>query len=223
MISVHHALKNNIALKVGFSLDHWSRGLSVMLEKKPGVTIIEKLRAILFMESDSNASYKEIFGNRMLDVVRSHSFIPLEIYSEKGKNSDDCSQAKVILYDIVWQTRVSASLSSIDAANCYASIEHAIALLVFQAFGAPIESVESMLTTIEEIKYFLRTAYGDSKNFPRSTIELKFQGLCQGSGAAPEGWEVISVTIICAHKRIGHTVATMSFPFMCTYNCDSNY
>ena len=47
-----------------------------MLEKNPGVTLIEKLRAILLMEADLNASYKEIFGNFMLDVVISHGFIP---------------------------------------------------------------------------------------------------------------------------------------------------
>ena len=42
------------------------------------------------------------------------------------------------------------------------------------------------------------------KNFFVSTIELKFQGLCQVSSAAPAGWAVISITIICAHKNKGH-------------------
>ena len=37
----------------------------------------------------------------MLDAVRSHGFMPEEIYSEKGKTDDDCYLAKVILYDIV--------------------------------------------------------------------------------------------------------------------------
>ena len=120
----------------------------------------------------------------MLDVVRSHGFKPEEIYSEKVNTADDCSLEKVILYDIVWQARASASLSSIDAANCYASIAYAIALLVFQAFGVPLEAVETMLTAIEEIKYFLWTEYGDSKNVSGITIELNFQGLCQGIGAS---------------------------------------
>ena len=61
-----------------------------------------------------------------------------------------------------------------------------------------------MLTAIEEMKYLLCTAYGDSKNVSGSTIELNFQGLYQGSGAAPSGWEVISITIICAHNSKGH-------------------
>ena len=84
----------------------------------------------------------------MLDVVRSHGFMSEEIYSGKGKTADDCSLEKVLLYDIVWQERTSAALSSIDAENCYDSIAHEIALLVFQAFGFPLEAVESMLTAI---------------------------------------------------------------------------
>ena len=95
-------------------------------------------------------------------------------------------------------------LSLIDAANCYDSISHAIASLVFQAFGVPTEAIESMLTAIEEMKCFLRTAYGDSTGFAGSKIEVKFQGSCQGNGAAPAGWAVISITILQAHEEKGH-------------------
>ena len=67
-----------------------------------------------------------------------------------------------------------------------------------------------MLTAIEEMKYFLCTAYGDSKEYVGSTIEVKFQGICQGNGAAPAGWAVISITIMDAHKKKGH-----GCPFLC--------
>ena len=147
----------------------------------------------------------------MLDLVRSHGVMPEEIYSDKGKTDDNCSLEKVILHDIFCQARTSGALSSIDASNFHDSITHAIVSLIFQAFGFPIEEVESMLTQIEEIKYFLWTAYGDSNFFSGSTIKLKFQGLCQCSDAAPAGWEVISVAIICAHKRKGHGCHCVSY------------
>ena len=131
----------------------------------------------------------------MLDNVRKYNLMPEEIFSEL---------AKVLFYDIFRKLRVSAEISSVDAANCYNSISHAIASLVFQAFGVLEKSIETMLTEIEEMKYCLRTAYGDFKEYVGSTIEVKFQGLCQGNGAAPEGWAVISITIIYAHKKKGH-------------------
>ena len=66
-----------------------------------------------------------------------------------------CTVPAHLFYDIVRQARVAAGLSSIDAAHCYDSIAHAIASLVFQAFGVPIEAIESMLTALENMKYFL--------------------------------------------------------------------
>ena len=204
VVSAFHALKTTLALRRGISLARWSRGLSVMLEKLFGCTLVTKLRAILLMEADFNAANKIIYGERMLDNARAHGYRPQEIYSEKGKMADDGSLAKVLFYDITRQSRLSAALASIDAANCYDSVAHAIASLVFQAFGVPEGAIQSMLTAIQDMKYFLRTAYGDSKEFAGSTLEVKFQGLCQGNGAAPAGWAVISITIIGAHKRKGH-------------------
>ena len=61
-----------------------------------------------------------------------------------------------------------------------------------------------MLEAIEEMKFFLQTAYGDSKGFFGSTIEVKTQGLCQGNGAAHVGWCVISITVLQCHKRKGY-------------------
>jgi len=98
----------------------------------------------------------------------------------------------------------SAGVASVDADNCYDRIAHAIASLVFQAFGIPLSALESMLTTIQEMKFFLRTGFGDSKDFASSTLSIKTQGLCQGNGASPAGWAVVSICIISAHKKKGH-------------------
>ena len=82
---------------------------------------------------------------------------------------------------------------------------HAVASLVFQAFGVPDSAAVSMLKTIEEMNFFLRTAYGDSKDFASALLEIKTQWLCQGNRAAPAGWTVISITLLNAHKARGHT------------------
>jgi hypothetical protein len=157
------------------------------------------------MEADFNANNKEIVGTRMMDQIRSHGLMQEEIFSEVGKTAEDGGLAKVLFYDIVRQCRLSAAISSIDAANCYDSIAHAIASLIFQACGVQSDAVEAMLSAIQDMKYFLRTAYGDSKQFRGSKIEVKYQGLCQGNGAAPAGWAAISITILRAHKRRGYS------------------
>ena len=113
----------------------------------------------------------------MLDNARRFGFSAEETYSEKGKTDDNGSLAKVLFFDIVRQGRRPACLGLVDAANCYNSIAHAIASLVFQAFGVPEEAIEAMLSAIEQMKYFLRTAYGYSKGFAGSTVEVQFQDL----------------------------------------------
>jgi hypothetical protein len=79
-----------------------------------------------------------------------------------------------------------------------------MALLIYQSFGVEDTAVAAMLETIQEMKFFLRMAYGDSTNFAGSTIEVKMQGLGQGNGASPAGWCAISIMILRAHGKKGH-------------------
>jgi hypothetical protein len=61
-----------------------------------------------------------------------------------------------------------------------------------------------MLGAIENMKFFLRTGFGDSKSFAGGGVSVKTQGLTQENGASPAGWAVISICIIGAHGKRGH-------------------
>ena len=204
LITHFHATKSSVAIKAGIGLERWSRGLSVMLQKIPGCNLIAKLRSILLMEADFNCTNKIIYGVRMMNNVRKYGFMPDEVFSEKNRTAEEGSLAKVLFYDVVRQSRRPAGISSVDADNCFDRVSHAIAALVFRSFGVSQEASEAMLRTIQGMKFFLRTAFGDSLEFAGATAEVKTQGLCQGNGAAPAGWAVISITILNAHKRKGH-------------------
>ncbi len=182
-----HALLVLLALKKGIALEQWLNALSVMLEKMFGVRLVSKLRAILLMEADFNAINKEVFGVWMLDNARKYKLIPEEIFSKQNRTADNGGLAKMLFYDIARQTRSPAAIASVDASNCYDQIAHAMASLIFQSFGVESAAVAAMLKMIQEMKFFLRTAYGDSKTFAGSSIEIKMQGLGQGNGASPAG------------------------------------
>ena len=88
-----------------------------------------------------------------------------------------------------------------------------MASLIFQSFGVEATTVAAMLETIQEMKFFLCTAYGDLKDFAGSSIEIKTQGLGQGNEASLAGWCVISIMILQAHGAKGHSaqfIAPMS-------------
>ena len=75
-ISQFHAFQVLITLKKGIALERWSKGLSVILEKKFGVRLVSKPRAILLMEADFNAMNKEVYGVQMLDNAHKYELIP---------------------------------------------------------------------------------------------------------------------------------------------------
>jgi hypothetical protein len=77
--------------------------------------------------------------------------------------ADDGTLTKTLFFNIARQARTPAAIASVDASNCYNRIVHAIALLVFQAFGVAESAIGSMLGIIENMKFFLCTGFGDSK------------------------------------------------------------
>ena len=87
------------------------------------------------MKAEFNFANKTIYGGRMLDNVRKYNLMPEEIFSEQNRMVDYRTLDKVLFYDIFRQLRVSVGISSVDAANCYNSIDHTIASLVFQVLG----------------------------------------------------------------------------------------
>jgi hypothetical protein len=211
IIAHYHAAWVTVILADAIQLKRWSRELLVMLEKMLGVTLVTKLRAILLMEEDFNASNKIIYGARMMEQAKEYNLMPDEIYSKKNWMADNGTLTKTLFFDTAWQARASAAIVLVDASNCYNMISHAIASLVFQAFGVPESAIESMLGTIESMKFFLGTSLVDSKWFAGGGVSIKVQGLLQGNRASPAGWAVISIVILRAHGKKGHS-ATFQCP-----------
>jgi hypothetical protein len=61
--------------------------------------------------------------------------------------------------------RLPAGISAADANNCYDRVAHPIASLLFQSLGFPKEAWVSIFKTIQDMKFFLWTGFGDSKEF----------------------------------------------------------
>ncbi len=101
IIAHYNAARVTVTLAHAIQLERWSRGLSVMREKTLGVTLVSKLRAILLMEADFNATNKIVYGNRMMKHIRKHNQMPEEIFSEKNRMADDGTLCKTLFYDIM--------------------------------------------------------------------------------------------------------------------------
>jgi hypothetical protein len=83
------------------------------------------------------------------------------------------------------QKHTAGSDASLDAGNCYDQLAHNMALIVCQQHGMAIKTITCLFLTIQMMKSFLRTAFGDSETFYSSTGPVPFQGICQGIGGGP--------------------------------------
>ena len=209
VIAHYHAARVTVVLAHAMQLKRWSRGMSFMLEKMLGVTLVTKLWSILLMEVDFDATNKIMYGVRMMGQACKHHMMPDEIYSVKNRMADDGTLTKILCFNIARQSRTLTAFALVDASNCYSRIAHAIASLVFQSFGVPKSAIGLMLKAIEEMKFFLQTDFGNSKRFAGGGASVKVQGLTQGNGVSPAGWAVISVMILCAHGKKGHSATIL--------------
>ncbi len=83
-MSHYHASRVMVTLAHAIQLEQWSRGLSVILEKILGVTLVTKLCATLLMEGNFNMANKMVYGMRMMNNARDHNLMPEEIFSKKN-------------------------------------------------------------------------------------------------------------------------------------------
>jgi hypothetical protein len=96
--------------------------------------------------------------------------MPEEIYSKRNHLADDGTLSKVLFYDIVQQLPHPAGLTLVNADNCYNRIAHPMASMVFQSFDVPTSVVKSILTTIQNMEFYLRTGYSDFKRFASRVV-----------------------------------------------------
>ncbi len=78
-----------------------------------------------------------------------------------------------------------------------------MSLLLLTIVGS-IGSIVAMLFPIQTMKFFQQTARGDSNKFMGGqSKENPLQGLCQGNGAGPMCWLMLSSVLMHCYKRQG--------------------
>jgi hypothetical protein len=203
-LSKFFAKKISLIARTGCPPTRWGVGLTVMLEKIAGIALVNKLRAILLMEADFNMHNRIIFGSRMIQKACEEGTIPEELFSSEGTTAEDGTFQKKMTCDISRQSKTAAAITSNDAASCYDRIAHAIASLLFQAYGVSKSACRAMLLPISIMEFYLRTGFGESTTYMGGDPNSKTQGMCQGNTASPAGWEVICGAMLRCHSLRGH-------------------
>jgi hypothetical protein len=113
--------------------------------------------------------------------------------------------------DLSRQLRHPLATMLADADKCYDHINHIIMSLLLLAIIGTIGPVVAMLHPIQSMKFYQRTARGDSKTFMGGRgRDNPLQGLCQGNGAAPACWLIICSVLMHCYKSHGFGLRIMS-------------
>jgi len=196
----------------GISLSRYQHGLQVILEKKAGAIQVDLLQAILLMEADFNTAMKILIGHWMICNTIKAWVVPQECFGSLPEHTAiQVSLNWCLIADTSCQRRSTLVLTLVDCLICYDSIGHAPASLACQCLGAPPSILCTIFQTIQLMKFFLWTAYGNSDRFySGGTSALLFQGVCQGNGAGPAIWLAMSIVLMDMVRTHGHPVSFRS-------------
>jgi hypothetical protein len=91
-----------------------------------------------------------------------------------------------------------------DAKSCYDLIGHTEAAIAMQCMGVHKASIECLFTTLQEAIHRVRTSFGDSDVFYRGkSSDIPMHGICQGNGAGPAIWAVLSSPLLEIQRKKG--------------------
>ncbi len=143
-------------------------------------------------------------GRRMVQSGETYKMLPWETFgSRKRRRASECALNKVLTSDILRTSHQPAALCCNDARQCYDRIVHSVANICMQRTGAPPEVPTLLLGTIAELKRHIRTAFGDSTSSYGAVRLPPLQGICQGNGAGPAIWLIVSAPVIDMLKKEG--------------------
>ena len=169
--------KLNLIVRNGFPLDRWMNGILLLLQKEIGNIDIDKLRFIILFEADFNFLLKKIFAQRLMARAIENDTLPIEFYSMKGKSAKEAIITRTLWCDINRLEHRSFAVVSADLSQCFDMIGHSQCSLAMQAQGCPIKPISIMLFTLQNMNYWIRSAYGET---PRHRSVLRAMILTWG-------------------------------------------
>ena len=141
-----------------------------------------------------------------------HLIAPEQAGGRQHHRSNETSLNSVLTCDDSRFRRKAMALCSNDAKGCFDCIVHSIAYICMRRFGIPRAALLSMFQTIQTMKHYIRTAYGDSnKSYgPNIPPAIPYQASLQGNGAAGMSWTSVSTPIVDSMRSLGHGYSATS-------------
>ncbi len=130
--------------------------------------------------------------------------IPGECFSKRGSSCISAMMTKIFICDESRIHHHDAIFEGCNFVDCYDRIAHNIAGVSFRAWGIPQLAINILLKTMEMMRFFLHTGFGESKQSYGGTHEQQLAGYGQGNAALGPCFTALSSLIVKAYLRDGY-------------------
>jgi hypothetical protein len=130
--------------------------------------------------------------------------IPEEQFAKRGSQATKGVFTSGLFCDIARALHQTTAIESIDFANCYDVVTHLIASIALQSFKVCKVMVAMMLSVLQTMKWYLKSAFGQSPTHDGGSSDNPFMGFGQGNGAALPGFLAVCMFLINVYKKQGH-------------------
>ncbi len=107
-----------------------------------------------------------------------------------------CDESRIHHHDAVFE--------GCNFSDCYDRTTHNVAGVSLRAWGIPQPAINILLNTMEMMRFFLRTGFGESKQSYGGTHKQRLAGYGQGNAASAPGFTGLSSLIVKAYHRDGY-------------------
>ena len=172
-----------------------------MLEKTKGCARVDKLWVIQLMEADLNMALRIIFGQQLIHRAEDRGTIPLTQWgSQPNRSSTDAILLKQLSYDGLSLCRKSAIIFNNDCKAAFDRMIPSVGGIALHCLGASPSSVSTLLQTLQQMKYKVKTSLGLSEE-SFSNEDDWVLGTLQGSGASLCLWLAITCVLLGALQK----------------------
>eukprot|EP00957_Ditylum_brightwellii_P121420 9259742-Ditylum_brightwellii.AAC.1 len=166
----------------GFTPLRWEQAIDCMLEKDPGNPRIKRLRLIVIVEGDMNATLKIIWKKRLVSTAGKTNFLsPVQFGNRKGRTALDALFMKIVTMDCIRLFRLNRAILNNDAAACYNRMILELTAVHLKTLGLPDNATKKSVQLNHRAKHHIKTTASVTEEFYQSTTDCPLFGEGQGN------------------------------------------
>jgi hypothetical protein len=170
-----------------------------MLEKIPGMPIINKLRIIQLLRSDLNQVLRSAFARNISKLAQeTPGIISEHQYGRSHQTFLTPVLNKLITVQLLIKNKTNGIVFDSDVKGCYNRIVSGIALAALRRIGYSKNSVRILGLLWAQLEHHVATWFGVSYTSYKSNLDKLLYGIGQGSCSSSIVWALLNQLLLTA-------------------------